>query len=191
MDFYAAIAAAVTAARPPPQPYVPKELQWPRVKDTYTAAGPDDFHTWYLGYSQLARHVEPSYKVLHLMSAVEQKVRKNCEGWAVGLGVEVSTLPLHQVCDYIASTYDRVDAKHRRIIAFLRLAHQGGDVTAYLRQRSERKHLLAQDGVQLSEAVERALLVDSLHPPLQASLIKDPGWMTMGLADMEKEIVAS
>ena len=68
---------------------------------TKSGKGPaEDFADWYRGYSQLARLVLVPFQVQHLMTAVENAVRKNCEGWATERGAEITDLP----CTKCAST---------------------------------------------------------------------------------------
>jgi hypothetical protein len=197
-DFYAAVAAAVaaaSAARPAAAPRPPKELTWPKVPKTYVpslspTSNAEDFATWYQSYAQLARHVDAAYRVQHLMGAVSDEVRKNCEGWAVTQGTEVTRMAIEDVCDYIALTYDRPDGKHRRIIRYLGMQPGQGGLAQYLRDRTEKRHLLARDGVALAPQVECALLVHSLSAPLQAALVKDPGWSEMGREELEQHLLA-
>ena len=199
-DVVAAIAAAVAAAAaargPAHAPRPPKELLWPRVSNVYaptkSGKGPaEDFADWYRGYSQLARLVPVPFQVQHLMTAVENAVRKNCEGWATERGAEITDLPLHEVCAHIASTFDRPDGEHRRIIKYLQMTMPDrGEFSTYVRMRQEHRHVLALDGVHLPLPVERALLVHSLTPALKESLVKDPGWSQMDLQDLTTTLTA-
>ena len=199
-DVVAAIAAAVAAAAaargPAHAPRPPKELLWPRVSNVYaptkSGKGPaEDFADWYRGYSQLARLVPVPFQVQHLMTAVENAVRKNCEGWATERGAEITDLPLHEVCAHIASTFDRPDGEHRRIIKYLQMTMPDrGEFSTYVRMRQEHRHVLALDGVHLPLPVERALLVQSLTPALKESLVKDPGWSQMDLQDLTTTLTA-
>jgi hypothetical protein len=159
---------------------------------TKSGKGPaEDFADWYRGYSQLARLVPVPFQVQHLMTAVENAVRKNCEGWATERGAEITDLPLHEVCAHIASTFDRPDGEHRRIIKYLQMTMPDrGEFSTYVRMRQEHRHVLALDGVHLPLPVERALLVHSLTPALKESLVKDPGWSQMDLQDLTTTLTA-
>ena len=125
----AAIAAAVAganAARPPRAERPPKELAWPTNKDIFSGNDKEDFAEWLVGYRQLTAHVSQPYRVQHLLTCgVSATIRKNVEGYAVTQGVRANELPWADVCDYIATTYDRPNGGMRRIIRYLGLQQRG------------------------------------------------------------------
>ena len=49
-----------------------------KFKPTY-GKGRGDFRSWWTGYAELTRHVAPELRALHLLTAVQDGVKLNCE----------------------------------------------------------------------------------------------------------------
>ena len=158
----AAIAAAVAASQRPDRPErPPKELQWPKCSDVYEGKG--DMAEWLVTYRQLTIHVDPRYLVQHFLNhGMAKTIRQNVEGFAASQGMEANALTFDQICTYLASTYDRPDGTHRRVLAYLAIKQNKQRIPAYLRRRREARSLLMKEGIHLQWEVEKSLLLDSV-----------------------------
>ena len=198
-----AIAAAVAAAmaavqqnRPPQQLRIPRQLEWPLMTDDMKfkpsyGKGRTDFRSWWTGYSELTRHVEPALRALHLLTAVQDGVKLNCEDHFHAQGRQMSAVSLDELKNHIIATYEPTDGVYRRICTYVDLAQGSYNLESYIRRRQEAANTLAADAVVVPEIIERALLVRSLEPSLSTELMRKVGWWDKPVATLITEAIAT
>merc|ERR1712185_170354 len=95
---------AVQQNRPLQQPRIPRQLEWPtltkdqKFKPSY-GKGRADFRTWWSGYAELTRHVSANLRALHLLTAVQDGVKLNCEAHFHAQGRAMSTVTVEELGD--------------------------------------------------------------------------------------------
>ena len=152
--------------------------------------GRNDFRSWWAGYAELTRHVDPPLRPLHLMTAVQDGVKLNCEAHFHAQGREMSDVTIEELKNHIIDTYEPTDAVYRRINAFIDLAQGSYNLESYIRRRQEAANMLAADSIFVPAAIDRSLFVRSLEPSLGMELMRKVGWWDKTVQQLVEEVTA-
>ena len=180
-----AIAAAVTAARPPPRApivRVPKSLEWPRVTQQYTGSGrgQESVRDFYQKYRHQTTHVPDVFCQAHfLQEGMNQRTRESAQLHFKNLGHDsLHEVQMEDLLEYLSQVWDIPNLDHTSLVGYMKLAQGGMGIKEYIRHRTERRLKMKTLGITVDPKIEHTMFVASLEPTLAAYLFEDPSWQS-------------